>query len=60
VLTLNVHAKATSGASADAVLEVHCSLPGGKADTEGIRLTVGPLKFVQAGGATLFHVLNNE
>src|SRR5260370_29870163 len=60
VLTLNVHAKATSGASADAVLEVHCSLPGGKADTEGIRLTVGPLKFVQAGGPSLGPRLNNE
>lgn len=45
LLILNVHLRATSGASADG--EVHCDLPGGKPETEGIRLSVGPLKFVQ-------------
>ncbi len=62
VLSLNVHLQATSGASADGVLEVHCALPGGKPDTEGVRLSIGPLKFVQVeeGGFTLFHVLENE
>jgi len=42
-----------------AFLEVHCSLPGGKPDTEGVRLSVATFKFVQDTGATLFHVLDD-
>jgi hypothetical protein len=58
ILSLKVHLRAVSGQSADGVLEVHCDLPGGGPTTEGIRLKVGPLDFVQQSGTTLFHILN--
>jgi len=58
VLSLRVHLMATSGLTADGVLEVNCDLPGSsKPITEGVRLTVLTFKFVQDSGATLFHVL---
>ncbi len=59
LLKLKVHLTATTGLTADGVLEVHCSLPGGKPETEGIRFAVLTLKFVQDGGATLFHILDD-
>jgi hypothetical protein len=40
-------------------LEIHCDLPGGQPDTEGIVLTLGPFNFVQHTGFTLFHVLDD-
>lgn len=57
VLSLDVHLVAASGQKADGVLEVHCTLPGGRPGTEGITLSVGPFKFVQDRGVTLFHAL---
>src|SRR5713101_4926466 len=59
LLSLNVRLMPASGSSADAVLEIHCDLPGGKPETEGVRLSVGTLKFVQDTGFTLFHVLDD-
>ncbi len=59
LLSLNVGLKPASGGSIDAVLEVHCDLPGGKPETEGIQLSVLTFKFVQDSGATLFHVLQD-
>jgi len=65
VLSLNVSAVGAS-MPFNAVLEVHCSLPGGSPTTEGIRLVVAQLglDFQQPtrgggilSGATLFHVL---
>ncbi len=58
-LAVKVHLTATSGLTADGVLEVHCSLPRGKPDTEGVRLSVLTFKFVQDGGSTLFHNLDD-
>ena len=60
VLSLNVTLRPASGGSLDAVLEVHCNLPGAnRAITEGVRLAIGPFHFVQfgEGSFTLFHVL---
>jgi hypothetical protein len=45
--------------TAPGVLEIHCDLPGGQPDTEGIVLTLGPFNFVQHTGFTLFHVLDD-
>jgi hypothetical protein len=59
ILSMKVHLRATSGESADGVLEVHCELPGGEMTPEGIRLKVGPFDFKQKSGATLFHVLQD-
>ncbi len=60
VLSLRVHLMATSGLTADGVLEVHCDLPGSsKPITEGVRLSVLTFKFVQNSGATLFHILDD-
>jgi hypothetical protein len=60
VLSLRVHLMATSGLTADGVLEVHCDLPGSsKPITEGVRLSVLTFKFVQNSGATLFHILED-
>ena len=59
LLKLKVHLTATSGLAADGTLEVHCSLPGGKPDEEGIRLSILTFNFVQDGGNTLFHVLDD-
>jgi hypothetical protein len=60
-LFVRVHAIATTGATANGVLGVHCALPGGAPEEEGISATVDntPLNFVQNGGATLFHVLDD-
>ncbi len=59
-LFVSVHLVAVSGEMLNGVLGVHCVLPGGAATEEGITLTVDntPLNFVQHGGATLFHVLD--
>src|SRR6266852_118972 len=59
VLSLRVHLMATSGLTADGVLEVNCDLPGSKPVTEGVRLSVLTFKFVQDSGATLFHILED-
>lgn len=62
-LSVNIHAiidapEEKKGAMVDAVLGVHCELPlGDTTIKEGITLSVLGLNFVQAGGATLFHVL---
>ena len=58
-LFVSVHLIAASGATVNGVLGVHCVLPGGAAAEEGITVTLDntALDFVQAGGATLFHVL---
>src|SRR6266851_4543027 len=53
VLSLRVHLMATSGLTADGVLEVNCDLPGSKPITEGVRLSVLTFRFVQQSGATL-------
>jgi hypothetical protein len=58
ILSLNIRLRATSGETADGVLEVHCDLPGSEPTPEGIRLKVGPLDFVQQSGTTLFHILS--
>lgn len=61
-LSLNIRGVADGGGTIDAVLGVECSLPGGAPGlTEGITLTVPAfdLHFVQNGGATLFHVLED-
>ena len=59
VLSMNVNLMPASGGSLNAVLEVHCSLPGGNPETEGIRLSVASFKFVQDTGFTLFHALDD-
>lgn len=60
VLSLRVHLMASSGLTADGVLEVNCDLPGSsKPITEGVRLSVLTFKFVQNSGATLFHILED-
>ena len=59
LLSMNVHLMPASGGSLSGVLEVHCSLPGGKPETEGVRLSVATFKFVQDTGFTLFHVLDD-
>ncbi len=61
ILSLKVHLFASSGAQAEGVLTVDCSLPSGRPGiVEGITLSVPAfnLNFTQHGGATLFHVLN--
>ena len=61
-LSLKIRAVVEGGPMVDAVLGVECSLPGGAAGlTEGITLLVPAfnLHFVQNGGATLFHVLED-
>lgn len=59
---MNIHAiidapPAKKGGTVDAVLGVHCELPGGATILEGITLSVPGLKFVQDVGGRLFHVL---
>jgi hypothetical protein len=49
--------------SAPGVLKIHCSLPGGQADTEGIEFNLSPaptfvFNFVQSTGTSLFHVMD--
>lgn len=58
VLSLNM---SVAGTPITAVLEVHCTLPGGQPDTEGVRVVVAQfgLDFRQTSGATLFHVLED-
>ncbi len=58
VLTLNIR---VAGAPVIGVLEIHCTLPGGRPDTEGIRLVVAQfgLDFKQTSGSNLFHVLED-
>jgi hypothetical protein len=60
-LFMRAYADATSGATAEGVLGVHCELPGRATITEGITLTVDGtrLNFMQESGATLFHVLDH-
>jgi hypothetical protein len=59
VLTLNVHVVAATGGAGDAVLEIHCVLPGGQADMEGVQLSLPPRLFLRSTGFTLFHVLDD-
>jgi len=58
VLSVNIR---VAGVPVTAVLEIHCSLPGGLPETEGIRVIVAQfgLDFKQTTGATLFHVLED-
>jgi len=58
VLSVNIR---VAEAPVTAVLEIHCSLPGGLPETEGIRVIVAQfgLDFKQTKGATLFHVLED-
>jgi hypothetical protein len=65
ILTLNVLLAANSGATAEGLLTVECSLPGGSPGIEeGITLSVRAggtdYRFTQHGGATLFHVLQGK
>jgi hypothetical protein len=57
LLSLNVRFFPSGGSPHDGVLTIHCHFPDtpGPGD-EGISLVVGPFNFVQAGGATVFHV----
>jgi hypothetical protein len=58
ILSVNVRFTATTGQTANGVLEVHCQLPGSSPTTEeGIVVTVETFKFTQNGGFTLFHIL---
>ncbi len=58
ILSVNVRLVPASGGSLDAVLEVHCNLPGSnQVITEGVRLSAGPFHFVQDSGFTLFQIL---
>ena len=62
IVALHVQLVPEGGESAlNAILEVHCHLPGASFDTEeGIRLIVGPFVFDQdpvLHGVTLFHIL---
>jgi len=62
MLSLNIRGVVDGGGTVDAVLGVDCTLPGGATGiTEGITLAVPTfgLNFVQHGGSTLFHVLEN-
>jgi hypothetical protein len=61
ILSLMVHLTSTAGMTADGVLDVHCSLPGGKPTTEGVQLSIPAfhLDFIQQSGFTLFHVLDD-
>ncbi len=57
IATLNVRLFPTAGAPQDAILEVHCTLPGATIQTEeGVVLKVGTFDFTQSGGFTLIHV----
>ena len=58
LLSLNFR---VAGAPVTGVLEVHCTLPGGLPDTEGVRVIVPQfgLDFKQTSGATLFHTLDD-
>jgi hypothetical protein len=58
VLSLNFR---VAGAPVTGVLEIHCTLPGGRPDTEGIRVVVPQfgLDFKQTNGFTLFHALED-
>lgn len=58
LLTLNIR---VAGAPVTGVLEIHCTLPGGRPDTEGIRFVIAQfgLDFKQTSGATLFHILED-
>ena len=57
LLVLNVHLVPDAGAPSDGTLTVHCNLGVDEQITgeEGVSLTIGSLRFEQAGGATLFH-----
>jgi len=62
IVALHVRLVPEGGESSlNAILEVHCHLPGASFDTEeGIRLIVGPFVFDQdpvLHGVTLFHIL---
>jgi hypothetical protein len=58
VLSVNFR---VAGAPVTGVLEIHCTLPGGSPDTEGIRVVVSQfgLDFKQTNGFTLFHALED-
>lgn len=57
ILTLNVRLLPSGGGSVNAVLGIHCELPGETfAVHEGVTLDVGTLHFRQTSGLTLFHV----
>ncbi len=60
ILSLKVHLVPSSGASLDGVLTVNCALPPVSSIEEGITLSVGPFRFTQHGGFTLFHVLRGD
>lgn len=58
ILTMNVTLVPESGSPVPGVLSVDCNLPGATfVIVEGVTLQVGPFHFVQALGATLFHVM---
>ncbi len=57
ILRLDVRLFPSTGGQFDARLAINCDLPGAtQAIKEGIRLSIGNLRFVQNQGATLFHV----
>jgi len=58
VLSLNFR---VAGSPVTGVLEIHCTLPGGRPDQEGVRFVVAQfgLDFKQTTGFTLFHVLED-
>jgi len=59
ILTLTVKLLPAGGSPVNAVLEVHCNLPGASPPTEeGVVLRVGPFNFTESGGATVFNDLN--
>jgi hypothetical protein len=63
ILSLDIKGFLAGGGTVNAVLEVHCNLPGASRPAEeGIVLTVSPapgltFHFTQNGGFTLFHIL---
>jgi hypothetical protein len=65
ILSLDIHGFLASGGTVNAVLNVHCNLPGASPATEeGVVLTVSPapgvtFHFTQNGGVTLFHILTD-
>jgi len=59
IVTLHVQLTPSTGVSNPAQLSINCQLPGSTNPSieEGIRLIVGGFIFEQAGGLTVFHVL---